>query len=68
MDDILIYSRDIEEYTTYVRVVLERLRKYSLYIKLLKYKFSIKEVSFLEYRVKVDSVTINFSKVTIIKD
>lgn len=39
MDDILIYSSNTKEYVKYMRLVLERLRHYSLYTKLLKCKF-----------------------------
>ena len=68
MNNILIYSRDLGEHTTYVRAVLERLRKYGLYIKLLKYKFSIIEVSFLGYRVGIEGVSMDPSRVNVIRD
>ena len=68
MDDILIYSRDVEEHATHVRAVLERLRKYGLYVKLSKCEFSVEEVSFLGYRVGADGVTMDPSRVAAIKD
>ena len=51
-----------------MRAVLERLRKYGLYIKLLKYEFSIIEVSFLGYRVRIEGVSMNPSRVNVIRD
>jgi hypothetical protein len=59
LNNILIYFKPGEDYYTYIRIVIERLRKYKLYIKLSKYFFNIKEVEFLEFiigsiRVKPD--------------
>ena len=68
MDDILIFSRSVEEHTTHVRAVLERLRKYGLYVKLSKCEFSVEEVSFLGYRVGIAGVTMDPSRVAAIKD
>ena len=68
INDILIFSRNVEKYKAYIRVVLERLREYSLYVKLSKYEFSITKVSFLGYRVGAVGVSINPSRVEVIKD
>ena len=48
---------------SYIRVVLKRMRKYKLYIKLLKYKFNIKKVSFLKFYIEVVGVLIDLSRV-----
>ena len=68
MDDILIFSRNVEEHKAYIRVVLERLREYSLYVKLSKCEFSVTKVSFLEYRVEAVGVSMDPSRVEVIKD
>jgi hypothetical protein len=39
LDDILIFSKSVGEYTVHVRIILERLRQYRLYIKLSKCEF-----------------------------
>jgi len=59
LNNILIYFKLREDYYTYIRIVIERLRKYKLYTKLSKYFFNIKEVEFLRFiigfiRVKPD--------------
>jgi hypothetical protein len=59
LNNILIYSKLKEDYYTYIRIIIERLRKYKLYIKLSKCFFNIKEVEFLGFiigfiRVKPD--------------
>jgi hypothetical protein len=60
LNNILIYSKLGEDYYTYIRIVIERLRKHKLYTKLSKCFFNIKEVKFLGFivgfiRVKPDS-------------
>ena len=51
IDDILMYSKDRENYDTHLRVVLETLRKERLYEKLSKCEFWLREVSFLGHNV-----------------
>lgn len=48
--------------------MLKRLRKYSLYIKLLKCEFRVNEVAFLGYRVGVAGVLMDPSRVQAIQD
>jgi len=56
LDDILIYSKDLEQYHEHVQQVLARLRKYKLYAKLSKCEFDIQEVEFLGFIVSLDGV------------
>jgi hypothetical protein len=49
LNNILIYFKLREDYYTYIRIVIERLRKHKLYTKLSKYFFDIKEVEFLGF-------------------
>jgi Reverse transcriptase (RNA-dependent DNA polymerase)/RNase H-like domain found in reverse transcriptase/Integrase zinc binding domain/Chromo (CHRromatin Organisation MOdifier) domain/Integrase core domain len=59
MDDILIFSRNREEHAGHVRLVLERLRLYNLYIKLSKCDFSVEKVEFLGFIVSVAGVSMD---------
>ncbi len=68
MDDILIFSQDEEEHEKHMLLVLERLEKYSLYAKLSKCKFFQSEVDFLGYRVGVDGVSMDPSRVQAIQE
>jgi len=59
LDDIVIYSRGIEEHVTHLSKVLDRLREYELYVKREKYEFAKDEIMFLghligEGQVKMD--------------
>jgi hypothetical protein len=67
LDDILIYFKLGEDYYTYVRIVIKRLRKYKLYIKLSKYFFNIKEVEFLGFIIGFIRVKLDLDKILIIK-
>jgi hypothetical protein len=49
LNNILIYSKPGEDYYAYVRIVIERLRKYKLYTKLSKCFFNVEEVEFLGF-------------------
>jgi hypothetical protein len=66
LDNICIYSRFIEEYKEYVRLILERLRQYKFYIKLSKYEFSKIEIQFLGYIVKIKGIQIDSEKIAAI--
>jgi hypothetical protein len=56
LNNILIYSKLGEDYYTYVKIVIERLRKNKLYTKLSKYFFNIEEVEFLGFII--DSIEV----------
>jgi hypothetical protein len=46
IDDILIYSRSMEEHEEHLQIVLQQLRDHQLYAKFSKCEFWIKEVPF----------------------
>jgi len=50
-DDILIYSKEFDEYMDHLRQVLEVLRKESLYANLKRYDFCMDIIIFLGYVV-----------------
>ena len=49
LNNILIYFKLREDHYTYIRIVIERLKKHKLYAKLSKCFFNIKEVEFLGF-------------------
>ena len=56
LDNILIYSKNPEEYKEHIQQVLLRLRKHKLYAKLSKCEFGISKLEFLRFYVKVDKI------------
>jgi hypothetical protein len=68
IDDILIYSRSMEEHEEHLQIVLQQLRKHQLYVMFSKCEFWIKEVSFLGHVVSPEGITVDPSKVKEVLD
>src|SRR5262249_43465071 len=68
LDDILIYSKNLEEHERHVRQVLEILRQNKLYAKLSKCEFFRSRVNFLGHVVSEDGVTVDPEKTTVIRE
>ena len=66
VDDILVYSKDREYHDTYLRVVLETLRKEQLYDKRSKCEFWLREVSFLGHIVSEEGIRVDLRKIEVI--
>ena len=67
-DDILIYSKRLDEYIGHLRHVLEVLRKKSLYSNLQKCDFCVDKIIFLGYVVNAKGIKMNESKVKAIQE
>ena len=67
LNNILIYSKPGEDYYTYVRIVIERLKKYKLYTKLSKYFFNVEEVEFLGFIIGSIGVKPDLNRILTIK-
>ena len=67
LNDILIYSSSQEEHLDHVKQVLERLRRFSLYVSLKKCEFFITEVEFLDFIMFIDNVAMNKRRVKAIQ-
>ncbi|XDV15206.1 hypothetical protein PO909_015336 [Leuciscus waleckii] len=63
IDDILIYSSNLDEHILQVKKVLQRLREYQLYLKLEKCEFHRESMHFLGYVIRPDGISMDQSKV-----
>nr|KYP32146.1 Retrovirus-related Pol polyprotein from transposon 17.6 [Cajanus cajan] len=63
VDDILVYSRSLEDHHEHLRSILEVLRERQLYVKLSKCEFWLSEVRFMGHVISVDGIAINPAKV-----
>ena len=68
MDDILIYSNNLEEHESHVKEVLRRLRENKLYASLSKYSFHRDKIKFLQFIISKDGLQIDNNKVQIVWD
>ena len=68
LDDILIYSDNLEDHKKHVCEVLRRLRKHSLYAKPKKCKFHTDTTEYLGYCLSPAGLTMAQNKVDIIRD
>ena len=68
IDDVLIYSANPADYRRHVRIVLERLRKFHLFVKLKKCLFEVTEVPFLGFVLRTDGVAIEASRIEAITE
>jgi predicted aspartyl protease len=68
MDDILIYSSDLEHHRKIVREVLSRLQKYDLYLRPEKCEFEMQEIEYLGMIIRPGEVRMNPGKVAAVRD
>ena len=67
LNNILIYFKLREDYYTYIKIVIKRLKKHKLYIKLNKCFFNIKEIEFLGFIIGFIRIKPDLNKILIIK-
>jgi hypothetical protein len=67
LDDVLIYSRTVQEHDKHLNQVLELLRRHKLYAKLSKCELYKSQISFLGHTLSADGVHMETSKVEAIQ-
>ncbi|GJV89596.1 putative reverse transcriptase domain-containing protein [Tanacetum coccineum] len=68
IDDILIYSRNKEEYADHLRIILELLRKEKLYAKFSKCDFWISIMQFLGHLIYSQGLHVDPAKIEAVKN
>ena len=63
LDDILVYSRDVETHVTHVRQTLEILRHHRLYAKVSKCAFFKSSMEYLGHIVSAEGLSVDPAKV-----
>jgi hypothetical protein len=63
IDDILVFSKTMEEHEEHLRLVLEKLRSNQLYAKFSKCEFWLTEVAFLGHIISAGGVLVDPGKV-----
>jgi hypothetical protein len=68
IDDILIYSKNLEDHARHLHIVLQRLRDHHLYAKFSKCEFWLNTVKFLGHTISSNGISVNPSKVQEVLD
>ncbi len=68
LDDILIFSKNLDDHKHHVRLVLEKLQQWKLYAKLEKCFFHQQEIEFLGYIIGPNGIKMCPDKTSSIKD
>jgi hypothetical protein len=68
IDDILIYSKNLEDHAKHLHIVLQRLRDHRLYAKFSKCEFWLDTVKFLGHTISKDGISVDPSKVQEVMD
>ena len=67
-DDILVYSKSLEEHVEHLKMVFEVLRKEKLYANIKKCTFRTDNLVFLGFVVSTDGVKVDEKKVKAIRE
>jgi len=68
LDDILIYSDDLEMHRSHMHKVLEKLNERALYVKKSKTRFKTKEIKFLDYVIQPEQIKKNAKKTNAVRN
>jgi hypothetical protein len=68
IDDILIYSKNLEDHANHLHIVLQRLRDHHLYAKFSKCEFWMDTVKFLGHTISSNGISVDPSKVQEVMD
>jgi hypothetical protein len=63
IDDILIYSKSLEEHAEHLKLVLEKLREHQVFAKFSKCEFWLDSVSFLGHVVLKEGIKVDPAKI-----
>jgi hypothetical protein len=68
IDDVLVYSKNEDEHTEHLHIVLQRLRDHRLYAKLSKCDFWLREIKFLCHTISQYGISVDPEKVQEVMD
>ena len=68
LNDILIYSDNLEMHRSHVHKVLKKLNKRALYVKKSKSRFETKEIKFLDYVIQSEQIEKDSEKTNTVRN
>ena len=66
LDDLLIYSNTLKEHKQHVHLILQCLQDAGLYLKLSKCEFHVQRISFLDYIILPEGISMDSAKTDLI--
>ena len=67
MDDVLIFSKNMEEHMKHLRIFFERLRQHKIYVKLSKCEFCVNKLDWLGHTISAQGIEMDAKKVEAIQ-
>jgi hypothetical protein len=68
INNLLMFFSFIEEHIEHVKLMLQRLRQFNLYLKLNKCNFHVFHVNFFDFRMNFDEITMQASRIIVVKN
>ncbi len=68
LNDILIYSDDLETHCSHMHKILKKLNKRTLYVKKSKSRFKTKKIKFLDYVIQFEQIKKNLKKTDAVRN
>jgi len=68
LNDILIYSEDLETHCEHICKILKKLKKRALYVKQSKSRFKTQKVKFLDYVIWFEQIEKNSEKIMTVRN
>jgi len=68
LNDILIYSDDLEMHCSHVHKILKKLNERTLYVKKSKSRFKTKKIEFLDYVIQSEQIEKNSKKTNTVRN
>jgi hypothetical protein len=67
INDLLMFFSSTEKHIEHVKLMLQRLKEFNLYFKLSKCSFHVFHVNFLDFRMSLDEITMQTSRIVVVK-
>jgi hypothetical protein len=68
INNLLMFFSSTKKHIEHVKLMLQRLKESNLYFKLNKCNFHVFHVNFLSFRMSLDEITMQISRMIVVKD
>ncbi len=68
INDLLMFFSSTKKHIKHVKLMLQRLKEFNLYFKLSKCSFHVFHVNFLSFRMSLDKIAMQTSKIVVVKN